>query len=468
MRIETTILKNLLHDEQFSRKTIPFLKEEYFNSSSEKIVYNHIVEFIAKYSSQPTREALSIEIDSRTNLTEDDHKKSVELIEALSLPEKVDMQWLLDSTEKFCQEKAIYNAIMSSIGILDGKDKVHTKNNIPEILTDALGISFDTHIGHDFIEDHEQRYDYYHRIEHKIPFDIELLNTITRGGLAKKTLDILLAATGAGKTLAMCHFAAANLSAGKNVLYITLEMAEEKIAERIDANLLNITTDDLAALPKDIFVNKIERLRKETTGKLIIKEYPTASAHVGHFRHLMNELHMKRNFVPDIVYIDYLNICMSSRIKTGANVNSYTYIKAIAEELRGLAVEKNVPIFSATQTTRSGSTNSDPGMEDTAESFGLPMTADLLLAMVRTEELDNQNQVMIKQLKNRYSDPTINKRFVVGINRSKMRLFDVDVGNAGYLVNDDAPVMDKSSFGMEDDNRTNNQKSKFKKFSFGV
>ena len=319
------------------------------------------------------------------------------------------MDWLLESTEAFCQERAVYNAVMDSISILDGKDKNRTKNALPEILAEALGVSFDSHIGHDFLEDSEQRFDFYHRKEEKIPFDLELMNSITRGGLSRKSLNIILAGTGAGKTLMMCHLAAANLSLGKNVLYITMEMAEEKIAERIDSNLLNVALEDLTQLPKDLYEKKIARMKSKTTGKLIIKEYPTASAHVGHFRHLVNELNLKRNFVPDIIYIDYLNICCSSRIKPGANVNSYTYIKSIAEELRGLAVEKNLPIVSATQTTRSGYSNSDPGLEDTSESFGLPATADFMIALVRDEGMDERGQICVKQLKNRYSDPANHK-----------------------------------------------------------
>ena len=339
MKIELTILKNLVHNEDFARKTLPFLKEEYFSDSSERVVYKRIAEFMNKYNSRPTREAIGIEIESSNNLSEEDHKRSMELVRALVEPEPVTIEWLLESTEAFCQERAVFNAVMDSIAILDGKDKNRTKNSIPEILSEALGVSFDSHIGHDFIEDFESRYDYYHRIEEKIAFDLEYFNKITRGGLSRKSLNIILAGTGVGKTLAMCHFAAANLALGKNVLYITMEMAEEKIAERIDANLLNIASEDLQQMPRDLYENKIARLKTKTQGKLIIKEYPTASAHAGHFRHLLNELNLKRNFVPDIIYIDYLNICCSSRIKPGANVNSYTYIKSIAEELRGLAVE---------------------------------------------------------------------------------------------------------------------------------
>jgi len=473
MKIELTILKNLVHNEDFARKTLPFLKEEYFSDSSERQVFRRINEFVIKYNSRPTREAIGIEIESSTNISEEEHKRSMELVRNLVEPEPVTMDWLLESTESFCQERAVFNAVMDSIAILDGKDKNRTKNAIPEILSEALGVSFDSHIGHDFIDDFEERYDYYHRVEEKLPFDLELMNKITRGGLSRKSLNIILAGTGVGKTLAMCHFAAANLAMGKNVLYITMEMAEEKIAERIDANLLNIATEDIKQLPKELYQNKIARLRAKTTGKLIIKEYPTASAHVGHFRHVLNELNLKRNFVPDIIYIDYLNICCSSRIKPGVNVNSYTYVKSIAEELRGLAVERNLPIVSATQTTRSGYTNSDPGLEDTSESFGLPATADFMIALIRTEDADERGQLLVKQLKNRYSDPADYKRFFVGIDRVKMRLFDLEESAQEDLVDDSRggktkrseSVMDNTKFGMEDRER-NKPKTKFGGFKF--
>ena len=473
MKIELTILKNLVHNEDFARKTLPFLKEEYFGDSSERQVFKRINDFMMKYNNRPTREAIGIDIESSTNLSEEEHKRSMELVRNLVEPEPSDMTWLLESTEAFCQERAVYNAIMDSIAILDGKDKNRTKNALPEILAEALGVSFDSHIGHDFTEDSEERFDFYHRVEEKIPFDLELMNTITRGGLSRKSLNIILAGTGAGKTLMMCHLAAANLTLGKNVLYITMEMAEEKIAERIDANLLNVPLEDLSNIPKDMYMSKINRMKAKTAGKLIIKEYPTASAHVGHFRHLLNELNLKRNFVPDIVYVDYLNICMSSRIKTGSNVNSYTYIKAIAEELRGLAVEKNIPIISATQTTRSGYTSSDPGLEDTSESFGLPATADFMIALVRTEALDETGQVMVKQLKNRYSDPSVNRKFVLGIDRTKMRLFDAEDSAQEDIIDDfrggktkrSESVMDNTKFGMEDRER-NKPKSKFNNFKF--
>lgn len=473
MKIELTILKNLVHNEDFARKTLPFLKEEYFGDSSERQVFKRINDFMLKYNNRPTREAIGIDIESSTNLSEEEHKRSMELIRELVEPEPSDMTWLLETTESFCQERAVYNAIMDSIAILDGKDKSRTKNALPEILAEALGVSFDSHIGHDFIEDSDERYDFYHRKEEKIPFDLELMNTITRGGLSRKSLNIILAGTGAGKTLMMCHLAAANLTMGKNVLYITMEMAEEKIAERIDANLLNVPLDDLSHIPKDMYDNKIARMRAKTEGKLIIKEYPTASAHVGHFRHLLNELNLKRSFVPDIVYIDYLNICMSSRVKSGSNVSSYTYVKAIAEELRGLAVEKNIPIVSATQTTRSGYSSSDPGLEDTSESFGLPATADFMIALVRTDELDEAGQVSVKQLKNRYADPSINRKFVLGIDRTKMRLFDTEDSAQNDIIDDSRggktkrsdSVMDNSKFGMEDRERSK-PKPKFNNFKF--
>jgi len=447
MRIEETVLRHLIHKDSFARKALPFLRDEYFSDPSERIIFHRINEFTQEYNSVPSQEALQIDLEKIKNLSEDEYSKCVTIIKNLNEPDPVDEQWLVDATEEFCQERAIYNAIMDSIGIIDGKDKARTKGSIPEILSSALAVSFDSHIGHDFLEDYEQRFDFYHRVEERVPFDIEMLNTVSRGGLPRKSLNIILAGTGVGKTLAMCHFAASNLLLGKNVLYITMEMAEEKIAERIDANLLNVAIDELSSIPVDSYQKKVDRVRNKTTGKLIIKEFPTASAHVGHLRHLLNELHLKRSFVPDIIYIDYLNICLSSRIKSGANVNSYTYVKAIAEELRGLAVEKNLPIISATQTTRTGYSNSDPGLEDTSESFGLPATADFMIALVSTEELQDLNQIMVKQLKNRYNDPTINKRFVVGVDRTKMRLYDLEENAQKGLVQEDKPIMDNTHFG---------------------
>ena len=446
MRIEQLVLKHLINNEDYARKTIPFLQKEYFTDSNEQIVFEKIKTFIASYNSIPSREALAIEIDNDKTINDDQFKSCGKVIDELTVEEAPDLQWLLDRTEKFCQEKAVYNAIMESIQIIDGKDKKSNSGSIPTILSDALSVSFDNHIGHDFLDDADKRYDFYHKVEDKVPFDIDLMNIITKGGLSKKSLNIILAGTGVGKSLAMCHWAANNLTEGKNVLYITLEMAEERIAERIDANLLNVPLDDLGNLSEDLYKKKINRVRKETAGKLIIKEYPTASAGTGHFRHLLNELSMKRNFKPDIIYIDYLNISLSMRIKPGAQVNSYSYIKAIAEELRGLAVERDVPIVSATQTTRKGFTNSDPGLEDTSESFGLPATADFMIAMVSSDDLQAQGCVMFKQLKNRYSDPVQNKKFKVGVDRSKMRLYDVELEHQD-LIQDTPSVMDNTDSG---------------------
>jgi len=446
MRIEQLVLKHLINNEDYARKTIPFLQKEYFTDSNEQIVFEKIKTFIASYNSIPSREALAIEIDNDKTINDEQFKSCGKVIDELTVEEAPDLQWLLDRTEKFCQEKAVYNAIMESIQIIDGKDKKSNSGTIPTILSDALSVSFDNHIGHDFLDDADKRYDFYHKVEDKIPFDIDLMNIITKGGLSKKSLNIILAGTGVGKSLAMCHWTANNLTEGKNVLYITLEMAEERIAERIDANLLNVPLDDLGNLSEDLYKKKINRVRKETAGKLIIKEYPTASAGTGHFRHLLNELSMKRNFKPDIIYIDYLNIALSMRIKPGAQVNSYSYIKAIAEELRGLAVERDVPIVSATQTTRKGFTNSDPGLEDTSESFGLPATADFMIAMVSSDDLQAQGCVMFKQLKNRYSDPVQNKKFKVGVDRSKMRLYDVELEHQD-LIQDTPSVMDNTDSG---------------------
>jgi replicative DNA helicase len=457
MNLEQKILKHLLLDEEYTRKTLPFIKGEYFQESSEKLLFDEIQTYVNKYNTMPTKEALVIEIDKIVNLTDDQHKKTVALVKSITIdPEVSDTKWLIDATEDFCQEKAIYNGIMQSIQILDDKNKNSTekldKGSIPKILADALSVSFDNHVGHDFIDDAETRYDFYHKVEKRIPFDLDYLNRITKGGLAEKSLNIVLAGTGVGKSLFMCHCAAANLTMGKNVLYITMEMAEERIAERIDANLMNVELDRLIGMPKDVYLKKVESLREKTKGKLIIKEYPTASANVNHFNHLLNELKLKRQFIPDIIYIDYLNICSSARMKIGSSINSYTYIKAIAEELRGLAVEHKVPVVSATQTTRSGYTNSDVGLEDTSESFGLPATADLMFALISTEELAELNQIMVKQLKNRYSDPTTNKRFVIGVDRAKMKLYDAEesaqtnISDSGQ-IEDDKPVFDKSGFG---------------------
>ena len=452
MQIETTILGNLLQNEEYTRKVLPFLKNDYFTSNAEKIVYGTVNDFVIKYNSLPTKEALSIELQE-VKINEEEFKETMELLDEISkdTEEYTDLSWLLDTTEKFCQDKAIYNAVVESISILDNPKSNQGKGAIPEILSDALSVSFDPHVGHDYLDDSDDRFDFYHRVEEKIPFDLEYFNKITKGGLSQKSLNICLAGTGVGKSLFMCHVASACLSQNQNVLYITLEMAEEKIAERIDANLLDIAVDDLHALSKDMYDRKIENLRKTTKGKLIVKEYPTASANVNHFRALLNELNLKRSFVPDIIFVDYLNICTSSRIKTGANVNSYTYIKSIAEELRGLAVENKIPIVSATQTTRSGYSNTDVGLEDTSESFGLPATADLMFAIISTEQMEELGQIMVKQLKNRYNDPTVNRKFVVGINRNKMRLFDVDQAAQDELVDNgqdnDTPAFDVATGG---------------------
>ena len=424
-RIETTILRNLIFNEEYSRKVIPFIQPEYFEQRSEKIVFEEVTKFIVKYGSSITVEALNIETENRIDLTEDEVKQVRDINNSLT-DSSADSQWLLDSTEKWCRDRAIYLALMESIALADGQDDKKGRDAIPSILSEALSVSFDNHIGHDYLHDYEERYESYHRKEDLIPFDLEYFNKITKGGIPNKTLNIALAGTGVGKSLFMCHVASSVLLQGKNVLYITLEMAEEKIAERVDANLLNVPVQQLTDLPRIMFENKVSSLAKKTQGQLIIKEYPTASAHVGHFRALLNELALKKSFTPDIIFVDYLNICASSRYRANSNVNSYSYIKAIAEELRGLACEAKVPIVSATQTTRSGFGNSDVDLTDTSESFGLPATADLMFALISTEELETLNQIMVKQLKNRYNDPTVFKRFVVGIDRAKMRLYDCE------------------------------------------
>lgn len=428
MKLEQAILKNLVYNEDYLRKVLPFIKSDYFSDRTERTLFDEITSFTETYNNPPTIEALSIAVKEKTNLSDDEVKNCETYLTEIEANSKTEteVQWLVDKTEKFCQEKAIYNGVLRAISILDGKDKNHDKGAIPNILSDALAVSFDTTVGHDYLENSDARFEFYHRKEERIPFDLDCFNKITKGGLPAKTLNIALAGTGVGKSLFMCHVAAGAMVQGKNALYITLEMAEEKIAERIDANLLNVTLDDLIDLPKDMYDKKVAKVREKTTGKLIIKEYPTASASATHFRTLLNELNLKRSFVPDIIFIDYLNICCSSRIKAGANINSYTYVKSIAEELRGLAVEYNVPIVSATQTTRSGFTSSDPGLEDTSESFGLPATADLMFALISSEELEEMGQIMVKQLKNRYNDPGYYKRFTVGVDRSKMKLYDVE------------------------------------------
>ena len=423
--VESLVIKNLMLDEEYVRKALPFIKSEYFAESSGKHLFTIINKYFTEYDALPTKEALQIEVGQITGISDDQHKDIIKRIADID-EERSDYEWILDTTEKWCKERALYLALMSSIKIAEGNDEQRATGAIPTILSDALAVSFDNHIGHDYLEDYEERYNFYHQKEEKIPFDLEFFNKITKGGLPNKTLNVALAGTGVGKSLFMCHSASSVLLQGKNVLYITLEMAEEKIAERIDSNLLECDIQNITELPKMMFENKVRRIAQKTQGKLVIKEYPTASAHVGHFRALLNDLALKKSFRPDIIYIDYLNICASSRYSKLGNVNSYSYIKAIAEELRGLAVETNVPIVSATQTTRSGYGSSDVDLTDTSESFGLPATADLMFALISTEELEEINQIMVKQLKNRYNDPTINKRFVVGIDRAKMRLYDVE------------------------------------------
>ena len=425
MQVENLVIKNLLNDEEYLRKSLPFIKSEYFSETGDRNIFEIISKYFSDYNAIPTKEALQIEAGNLTDISDDQYNSLLEYIKNID-DEESDLQWALDTTEKWCKERAVYLALMESIKIADGNDKNKGPEAIPSILSDALSVSFDNHIGHDYIDDYEERYESYHRVDAKIPFDIEMLNKITKGGLVNKSLNVALAGTGVGKSLFMCHVASSCLMQGYNVLYITMEMAEEKIAERIDANLLNVNIQDLAQLPKMMFENKVNRIAKKTQGKLIVKEYPTASAHVGHFRALINDLVLKKSFRPDIIFVDYLNICASSRYKGSANINSYTLVKSIAEELRGLAVETSVPIVSATQTTRSGYGSSDVDLTDTSESFGLPATADLMFALISTEELEQLGQIMVKQLKNRYNDLSVFKRFIVGIDRAKMRLYDCE------------------------------------------
>ena len=423
--VEFLILRNLLHNEEYVRKVIPFVKADYFEDHNQKVVFEEILKFVEEYNKPATKEVLCIETEKRQDINDSSFKEITQLISSLD-NEPTEFNWLVDTTEKWCRDRAIYLALMESIALADGKDDTKGRDAIPSILSDALAVSFDTHVGHDYLLDYEKRYDLYHRKEEKIPFDLEYFDKVTKGGLPNKTLNIALAGTGVGKSLFMCHLASSVLLQGKNVLYVTLEMAEEKIAERIDANLLNVPIQEITDLPKVMFENKVTNLAQKTQGTLIIKEYPTASAHAGHFRALLNELAIKKSFRPDIIFIDYLNICASSRYRGNSNVNSYSYIKSIAEELRGLAVEANVPIVSATQTTRSGYASSDVDLTDTSESFGLPATADLMFALISTEELEQLGQIMVKQLKNRYNDLSMNKRFIVGIDRAKMRLYDCE------------------------------------------
>ena len=445
LTIEQTILKNLIQNDEFIRKTLPFIKEEFFQERQEQFIFREIKEYFMKYSASPTSEALLITIDEKDNI---DSQLMGDISNLLKIvgddTEKTPYDWLLDTSEEWCKDRAIYNGVMDSIEII--RDESRSKGDIPEILKDALSTSFDSNIGHDFLEDYESRFDFYHTEEEKIPFDLEMMNKITKGGLPNKSLNICMAGTGVGKSLFMCHMASSCLLQGKNVLYVTMEMAEEKIAERIDANLLDISLNDLQDLPKEMYDRKIKRVRDKTKGKLIIKEYPTASAHVGHLRHLLQELNLKKDFIPDMVFIDYLNICASSRVRPGGQVNTYSYVKSIAEEMRGLAVEFDVPIMSATQTNRTGFVSTDIGLEDTSESFGLPATADFMFAVMSTEELQELDQIMIKQLKNRYNDPTYNRRFVLGIDRAKMRLYDCEQSAQDELI-DTGPVMDNSETG---------------------
>ena len=448
-RVPLTILKNLLHDEEYTRKVLPFIQSDYFEEVSDKTVFEEIASFLKEYDSLPTKEILHIEVEKRSDLNQDQFTTISQLIDALDIAE-YKKEWVLDTTESWCKERAIYNALMESIKIADGQDDKKKPDAIPSILSDALAVGFDQHVGHDYIDDSQDRYAYYHKVENKIPFDLEYFNKITSGGLSDKTLNIALAGTGVGKSLFMCHVASSCLTQGKNVLYITLEMAEEKIAERIDANLLNTNIKDIKDLPHNTFTKKIDKLAAKTTGKLIVKEYPTASAHAGHFRALLQELKLKKSFEPDIIFVDYLNICASSRYRGSVNINSYTYVKSIAEELRGLAVESDVPIISATQTTRSGYGSSDVDLTDTSESFGLPATADFMFALISTEELEEMNQIMVKQLKNRYNDPTMNKRFTLGLDRNKMRLYDCkeqgDITDSNQTDDKDViPLPDMSS-----------------------
>ena len=449
MKIENAILKHLIYDEEYTRKVLPFIKAEYFSDRSEKTLYEEIVDFVSKYNTTPTYESLVIQI-SEKSLNQEEYVTITDLLRELdsSKEDLSKMDWLIEKTEKFCQDRAIYNAVLESITILDGKSKNSDKGAIPDILSKALSVSFDSSIGHDYLDDYEDRYDFYHKVEEKIPFDLDYFNKITRGGISKKSLNIILAGPGVGKSLLMCHHAASCLTQGKNVLYITMEMAEEKIAERIDANILNVAVDDLERLSREEYKRKLEKVKNKVVGKLIIKEYPTASASVVNFRNLLNELNLKRNFVPDIIFVDYLNICSSSRVKLSSSVNSYTFVKSIAEEIRGLAIEFNVPIMTASQLTREGAVSSDPTISNVSESFGTAATADMMLALISTEELEQLNQIMVKQIKNRYSDPTKYKRFVIGVDRAKMKLYDVE---------------DSAQSGIADSGQTETQTPQFNK-----
>ena len=445
--IERTILAGLLNDSDFCKKTLPFLQEEYFHDRVERAVFRSVKGFAEEYKGIPTKEALLISLQNDTSLNEDEFKRCRDVVgEAAKFP-KQDTQWLVDTSEKFCKDKAIYNAILQSIQIIDGKDKVHTPHALPEILSKALAVSFDTNVGHDYLEDYEKRYEFYHRVEKKIPFDLEMFNVVTKGGITPKTLNIIMAGTGVGKSLFMCHHAAACLMQNKNVLYITLEMSEERIAERIDANIMDITMDDLANLSREMYENRLKSCTRGVMGRLIVKEYPTSAANVGHFRILLDELRMKKQFTPDIIFIDYINICSSARFKSGNTINSYGYVKAIAEELRGLAMERDVPIVSATQVNRGGYSSTDVDLTDTSESFGLPHTADLMIALITTEELEKNGQIMVKQLKNRYNSKGANKKFIVGLNYAKMKFYDIDIAQSKTLHDSQIEEDEEKSFG---------------------
>lgn len=451
MRIEEQILSNLIHNEEYCRKVIPFISTSYFSDFKERMIVEEITEFFNKYNKPISSDILTIELSNRSDITDKQLTDVISSVENLPT-EEANQDWLIEHTEKFCKDKAVYNAILDSIKIIDGKDDKRTQEAIPHILSDALAVSFDNHVGHDYLDDAQDRFDFYHRVEEKLEFDLDLFNKITKGGFSKKTLNVILAGTGVGKSLFMCHVAASTLMQGKNVLYITMEMAEERIAERIDANLLNLSMDELKVVDRKVFNTRLDKIARKTQGKLIVKEYPTAGAHSGHFRALLEELKIKKDFMPDLIVIDYLNICASARLRMGANVNSYTYVKTIAEELRGLAVEYNVPMLSATQTTRSEFDNTDVGLQDTSESFGLPATVDFMCALISTEELEEMNQLMVKQLKNRYNDPSYFKRFVIGVDRSKMKLYNVEVSAQNNISDsgqdrDDGPAFDKSASG---------------------
>ena len=466
MTEEKVILQNLISNDEYSRRVIPFIKDEYFHNKIDKKVFSIVREYIISYNGIPTKEAIVLSLQKDNTINEDEYKDAISLVEDISQDHKEpDLNWITEETERFCKDKAIYNAIMESIHIIDGKSNTQTENAIPNILSDALSVSFDTHIGHDYIEDSDERFEFYHRVEKRVPFDLDFFNTITNGGTPQKTLNIVMAGTGVGKSLFMCHHAANCLSQNLNVLYITCEMAEERIAERIDANLMDITMDDLKDLPKQMYDSKLNTMTAGISGKLIIKEYPTATANSNHFRILLDELNIKKKFKPDIIFIDYLNICASARLKNGGNINTYQYVKSIAEELRGLAVEYNVPVWSATQTNRTGFSSSDVGLEDTSESFGLPATADFMVALISTEELDEQNQVLVKLLKNRYNDTVANRKFILGINRAKMKLSDVKRDDQQGLVESNQTNTSTLGSGFDGDNFDDKFKMTKEKFT---